>query len=168
MADFFTARFAQATAVNGAIAAAFSAAFEAGLCTGTHAFGGRLENLYLGTERVPALVPVLDQARALAAAHLGCDAGKLSTGFWFNRMVAGQCTLPHCHDDDDEMLSGVYYVTVPPASGDLLLHLDAGEERLSPRAGQFVFFSPALVHEVTENRAATTRLSIGMNFGLRD
>ncbi len=168
MPDNFTARFEHATTVNGAIAAEFTAAFEAGLCTGTHAFDGRLENLYLDTGHTPALVPVLEQARLLAAAHLDCDAGKLSSGYWFNRMEPGQHTLPHCHDDDDELLSGVYYVSVPPASGDLLLYLDTGNERISPRAGQYVFFSPALVHAVTENRATTTRLSIGMNFGLLD
>jgi hypothetical protein len=34
-------------------------------------------------------------------------------------------------------------------------------------AGQFVFFAPDVLHEVTENRSTRPRLSIGMNFGIR-
>jgi len=167
IAHYFTARFERSAAANDAIAAEFGAACAAGLCRGTHAFGGRLENLYLDIARVPALVPVLAQARELAAAHLGCTAEQLSAGFWFNRMEPGQRTLPHSHDDDDELLSGVYYVTVPPDSGDLVLRLVTGDARIRPQAGQYVFFSPALVHEVTTNTGTATRLSIGMNFGRR-
>lgn len=167
MADYFSSRFDDCTAVNGAITAEFDAARAAGLCRGTHAFGGRLENLYLDGARIPSLGPVLETARRLAAARLRCAAQALVTGFWFNRMEPGQRTLPHCHDEDDEWLSGVYYVAVPPGSGDLMLHLDTGAARIRPRPGQYVFFSPVLIHEVTANLGTATRLSIGMNFGPR-
>jgi hypothetical protein len=30
-----------------------------------------------------------------------------------------------------------------------------------------VFFPPDVIHEVTENRSLETRLSVGMNFGIR-
>ena len=71
------------------------------------------------------------------------------------------------HDEDDELVSGVYYVQVPRDTGELLLTHGDVSTRVQPVAGQFVFFAPDVLHEVTENRSTETRLSIGMNFGIR-
>lgn len=133
----------------------------------THYFSGRYENIYIDTEHIPALEAVLEAARRQAGRLLSRPATDLSIGFWFNEMRAGHITLPHRHDEDNELLSAVYYIRVPECSGDLVL--TAGRERktITPREGMLVYFAPDVLHEVTENRSASTRLSIGMNFGVR-
>ena len=134
----------------------------------THYFEGRYENVYIPRERLPALAPVLDAARLGAERFLQRQEPDLSVGFWFNEMGPGHVTLPHHHEEDEELVSGVYYVTVPPDSGDLVLEQGAAMTRISPREGMLVFFAPDVVHRVTENRSDGMRLSIGMNFGRRD
>ncbi|WJW74407.1 putative 2OG-Fe(II) oxygenase [Thiohalobacter sp. IOR34] len=132
----------------------------------SHLFGGRYENLYLPLARVPALAEVLAVAVAGTRQILGLAADvELRAGGWFNEMGPGQATSLHRHDDDDELMSAVYYVTVPADSGDLLIHAGERRLRIPPRVGHLVFFPPDLAHEVTENRSEATRLSIGINVG---
>ena len=132
----------------------------------THFFNGRYENLYIDIAHVPELGQVFDSAREVARRLLGLPAdAPLRCGGWFNRMGPGQVTLPHRHDDDDERLSAVYYVQVPADSGALELIEPSIRTRVEPRAGRFVFFPPSVLHEVTENRGAAERLSIGINIG---
>ena len=131
----------------------------------THLFGGRYENIYIARERIPALAPVLDTATAAAATIVSTTA-PLRVGFWFNEMQPGHETTLHTHDDDDELLSGVFYLTVPDGSGDLLLGSPGVQRAIPPLAGSFVFFSPRLPHAVGVNRSDAMRLSIGMNFGI--
>lgn len=131
----------------------------------THYFGGRFENVYIPFERISALAPVLAEARRLAGEALALDPGRLRVGFWFNAMEPAQRTLPHTHDDADELLSGVYYVAIPPESGELVIAQPHSRTHVAPRPGMFVFFPPDLVHEVTENRSSARRLSIGLNVG---
>lgn len=133
----------------------------------SHWFGGRYENIYVPRQRVPALAPVLQAARRGAAQFLQREQLELSVGFWFNEMQPGHVTMPHHHEEDDELVSGVYYVSAPERSGDLVLEQGAATTAISPREGMLVFFSPEVVHRVTENRSAATRLSVGMNFGRR-
>ncbi|MCK4710140.1 MAG: hypothetical protein KAU21_16095, partial [Gammaproteobacteria bacterium] len=71
------------------------------------------------------------------------------------------------HDDDDELMSGVYYVTVPESSGQLLLGIAGHHITIEPEAGKMVFFKPNVIHEVSKNLSTHHRLSIGMNFGLK-
>jgi hypothetical protein len=132
----------------------------------THYFGARYENVYIGADRIPALTGLLIAARRLAGEALGVPADTLRAGFWFNAMGPGTRTLPHTHDDADEILSGVYYVEVPPDSGDLVIHDRHARTIVTPRAGMLVLFPPDLPHEVSENRSGRERLSIGMNFGV--
>ncbi len=131
----------------------------------THLFGGRYENIYIDRARVPALAPVLQTAVAAATA-ITAATQPLRVGFWFNAMGPGQATTLHTHDDDDELLSGVFYVTVPENSGDLLLGRDGAQAAIAPIESAFVFFSPSLPHAVDANRSSALRLSIGMNFGI--
>ena len=133
----------------------------------THYFEGRYENVYVPRERMPALEPVLNAAVEGAAAFLQRPAAGLSVGFWMNDMAPGHVTLPHTHDDDDELLSAVYYISIPENSGELILRQGDTRTTVSPREGVFVFFPPDVIHEVTENKSRATRLSIGMNFGVR-
>ena len=133
----------------------------------THHFGGRYENIYVGRELIPELDAMLNVATAAAAIVSG-ETRPLRAGYWFNEMQPGQATTMHSHDDDDEILSGVFYVTVPEGSGDLLLGKGGEQVAVAPVESAFVFFSPALPHAVGKNLSDRMRLSIGMNFGVPD
>ena len=132
----------------------------------SHLFNGRYENIYLTSEQVPELSTLLAEAREHAGRILGLPG--LRAGCWFNHMPPGAVTTAHCHDDDDELLSAAYYVSVPANSGDLIVHCDQEHITIKPEPGMFVFFSPRLMHEVTQNRSSHERLSIGINFGPGD
>ena len=129
----------------------------------THYFEGRYENLYLERACCAELDRVIGLAERAAGEMLGVS--PIRAGFWFNEIPPGHRTLPHRHDDFDELLSGVYYVHVPEGSG--RLRLGEGEAALvvDPEPGAMVFFPPDLMHEVETNVSDQTRLSIGMNFG---
>lgn len=130
----------------------------------THYIQGRFENIYLDSQRVPALGSVIEQA-CLAARDFLALPYPLQAGYWFNAMYPGHTTGVHSHDDDDECLSGVYYVTAPEHSGNLILHTAEGLFTLAPKAGRLLFFPPEMPHEVSVNQSQSFRLSIGMNFG---
>ena len=131
----------------------------------THLFNGRYENIYLDVDRIPQIRELLDEACGHAGRILGTD--RLQAGCWFNYMPPAAVTTLHSHDDDDELLSAVYYVEVPEDSGVLLIHQHGRRHAISPQAGKFVFFAPDVPHEVSENRSSRARLSIGINFGRR-
>lgn len=131
----------------------------------THLFEERYENIYIDAELIPDIKPILEAALQHAALLLRCTTGDLTMGFWFNLMQQDQVTTLHSHDDYDELLSGTYYIKVPDDSGKLILHLASEKKSINPREGQFVFFHPALPHEVTRQTHREPRISIGMNFG---
>lgn len=133
----------------------------------THLIDGRYENLYLDRGRIPALEPVLTQALACAGRILGMPPAVLRCGFWLNAMGPGQSTSEHTHDENDELLSAVYYVEAPEGSGDLVLYDGPLTIRVPPEAGVLLFFPPDLPHAVEPNRSGRPRLSIGINFGPR-
>ena len=128
----------------------------------THLFHGRYENIYLTPEQVPALTALSREVHRHAAAILQHE--HFQSGCWFNHMPPQAITTRHNHDDGFELLSAVYYVRVPPQSGDLILHTDP-VQRLTPAAGQLVLFSPSLDHEVSVNQSREHRLSIAFNIG---
>jgi len=131
----------------------------------THFFGGRFENLYLERDRIPGIETVLVHAEACAREILGPDPQSIRSGFWLNAQGPGQATSEHTHDELDELLSGVYYVKVPPTSGDLVLRDGHFRIHVTPVAGMFLFFPPSLSHRVETNRSEEYRLSIAFNFG---
>ena len=131
----------------------------------THLFHGRYENIYLPRDCCPELPVMLEEARRAAEEIVGV--GPLAVGFWFNEMPPGHRTTAHTHDDFDELLSGVYYVVTPADSGNLRIGSGPDQRVVQPEAGKMVFFPPDLVHEVEQNQSTETRLSIGMNFGLK-
>ncbi len=134
----------------------------------SHYFHGRYENIYIEKQRLPALVPVLASIRLTALKILPELQNKqLASGFWFNLMYPGDQTTSHCHDDDSELLSWVYYIQVPQNSGNLILEpANSQKVTISPKAGDCIFFGPALLHEVSTNLSQQTRLSIAGNFGI--
>lgn len=131
----------------------------------SHHFFGRYENIYIDKEKIPALSDILQSAKNYAADILGCHCHELKAGLWFNVMNPGDKTTLHRHDDDDELLSAVYYVQVAENSGKLQLREAPFEIRVTPEAGMFVFFPPDMPHEVSENLSKTCRISLGINIG---
>jgi hypothetical protein len=129
----------------------------------THLFNGRYENIYLTEDRIPELGQLVNEACEHASRITGV--GDLKAGHWFNYMPPGAVTTAHSHDDDDELLSAVYYVSVPENSGQLVIHDNDERHQITPREGMFVFFAPDVVHEVSRNMSTGDRLSIAFNFG---
>ena len=131
----------------------------------THLFGGRYENIYLTSRQIPELGDLLDEACDHARRILHID--DLQAGCWFNFMPGGSVTSVHSHDDYDELMSAVYYVSVPENSGNLIIHEGDKRHVIYPQEGMFVFFAPDVVHEVSRNMSSEDRLSIAINFGHR-
>ena len=131
----------------------------------SHFFHGRYENLYIDADRLPGLKTILDTVLERAAQILGQATEELRLGFWLNIMNKGDVTSLHSHDDDDELLSAVYYIQVPEGSGLFRLHLDNEIMDVKPFAGRLMFFNPALAHEVGEHHSETPRIAIGINIG---
>jgi uncharacterized cupin superfamily protein len=131
----------------------------------SHHFEGRFENIYVEEADIPDMAKVLNVVKLRAGQLLGVAADTLRAGFWFNAMEAGHRTAPHHHDENDELLSAVYYIRVPEDSGDLILHDDGRRVRIKPREGKLVMFAPNVMHEVTANSGSGLRLSVAMNIG---
>ena len=130
----------------------------------SHLFHGRYENIYPPRKQLPEIEPLIRTVED-AARRILQRRGPLQTGFWFNRMKPGDVTTLHCHDDDDELLSAVYYLNVPSNSGRLLFHMGSSTLGLAPDAGTLLLFPPDLLHEVERHRGEGTRLSVAFNIG---
>jgi hypothetical protein len=153
-------------ALNPVLRARITRLSDTGIVRRSHYLGGRYENIYVDKDSLPEIATILDSAIMQAAIILGQPRASLRIGWWLNVMQPGDVTYAHTHDDGDELLSGVYYIDAPPDSGRLVL-CDAGRrEEIEARAGLFVFFAPAIMHEVTRNESGRQRLSVGFNIGL--
>jgi len=165
--DLYTRVFSESCFdVNQKIVDRFESLSDEDFKAKTHLFHGRYENLYIDVEKLPELKLVISTAKESAANILKKDKAKLVCGFWLNEMQPGHVTTAHTHDDDDELLSCVYYIKVPDNSGDLIITENNERKIITPQEGTFVFFSPATLHEVSENKSDESRLSIAFNFGL--
>ena len=131
----------------------------------THHFAGRFENTYINKQDIPDIAVILATVRQHAGALLNIEPDRLRAGFWFNAMRPGQLTMPHHHDEDDELLSAVYYIRVPENSGDLVMHDGEREVRVHPVQSKLVMFPPQVLHEVTANNSNEMRLSVAFNIG---
>lgn len=131
----------------------------------SHHFFGRYENIYISSEQISQLDNVLRLAKESAAEILKRPVDSLKAGLWFNVMNPGDRTTLHQHDDDDELLSAVYYVRVAENSGQLLIGKSPVISEVTPAEGMFVFFPPDMPHEVTENLSNECRISLGINIG---
>lgn len=131
----------------------------------THYFAGRFENSYIDATDIPAITTLLALVKQQAGHNLGLAVETLKIGFWFNAMGPGQRTAPHHHDENDELLSAVYYVRVPENSGDLILNNAANSITIRPQEGKLVLFAPSMLHEVSTNFSSEMRLSVAMNIG---
>jgi hypothetical protein len=131
----------------------------------SHHFEGRFENIYIEEADIPEIATVLDVMKKQAGKLLGVTTESLKAGFWFNAMEAGHRTLPHHHNENDELLSAVYYIRVPENSGELILHDENRKVCIQPQEGKLVMFVPGLLHEVTTHHGSGLRLSVAMNVG---
>lgn len=131
----------------------------------SHYLGGRYENIYVSHDVLPEMRTILEVAVIEASRILALQKKELRIGWWLNVMRPGDVTYAHSHDNDEELLSGVYYIDVPFNSGRLVLAEGASREQIEPSAGMFVFFAPDLLHEVTHNRSYRPRISVGFNLG---
>jgi len=131
----------------------------------SHEFFGRFENIYIESSKIPELNDVLCAVKEIAANILKISASELKAGLWFNVMGPGDKTTLHQHDDDDELLSAVYYIKVPNNSGNLILGKAPAFTTVTPEEGMFAFFPPNMPHEVTENLSSKSRISLGINIG---
>ena len=163
LAPVYLAELHDAEALNGALSGAFAREQHADGVRRSHKFGGRFENIYIPRHRLPELSPISDFALRAAADILGTS--RLRHGFWFNEMHPGHRTMLHSHEENDELLSAVYYLASPPRSGRLILHDDPARILVTPQPGLLVLFPPGLPHEVEENRSPAVRLSLAFNFG---
>ena len=155
----------QAEELNSEIMQGYQQLREKDLLRRSHFFGGRYENLYFERERIPAIGRVITHAELHARHILQQPEALIRCGFWLNEMGPGHVTTEHHHDDNDELLSGVYYVQVPQNSGELIIRENHIRTVITPQAGMFVFFAPTVLHAVSVNASQQIRLSIGMNFG---
>ncbi|MCB1874361.1 MAG: 2OG-Fe(II) oxygenase [Chromatiales bacterium] len=155
----------ESEALNRALAARFDQLLAAQQLRGSHHFGGRFENLYAERQSVPGLEPIIQATLQHAAVRLGCQATWLRIGFWFNAMDPGHETLLHSHDDDDELLSAVYYIQVPENAGNFVAEREGEETEIEPREGDILLFPPDLLHAVRANRSKQRRLSVAFNIG---
>lgn len=155
-------------ALNASLYARYRALIGSEHIRQTHFFAGRFENSYIDLADIPEITTVLTRVKQQAELKLGLAEETLKVGFWFNAMGPGQRTAPHHHDENDELLSAVYYIRVPENSGDLILHIADNSIRISPQEGKLVLFAPAVVHEVTTNLSPELRLSVAMNIGPAD
>ena len=155
----------QAEKLNFEIMQGYQKLRQQDLLRGSHFFGGRYENLYFERERIPAIGRVIVNAELHARHILQQPDAPIRCGFWLNEMGPGQVTTEHHHDDNDELLSGVYYVQVPQNSGELIIRENHIRTVITPLAGMFVFFAPTALHAVGVNASQEIRLSMGMNFG---
>ncbi len=162
---YYTFHYPDAVSLNEQLSQHYQTLVDTDSVRKTHFFGGRYENIYIDRDEIAEILPLIEFWLASAAEVLGESVDGLRCGFWFNEMHPSHVTLPHSHDDDDEKLSGVYYLKVPEKSGDLILHDGDELVTIQPEEGKLVLFSASNVHEVTENKSREMRLSIGMNYG---
>jgi len=130
----------------------------------SHFFHGRFENIYIDQTYIPEILPVLTAAKQ-AASKILQKTEEIRCGYWFNLMRPGDQTSLHAHEEDDELLSAVYYVAVAEHCGDLVLGTPPLAVRIKPLPGMMVFFPPSLPHAVEINVSGQNRLSIAFNFG---
>ena len=161
----FSAYLANFEQVNAALSVGYFSHANDEHIKRSHFFEGRYENVYITEEIIPELGTIQNAVIECAADILELDKYCLKSGFWFNAMEPGHTTSVHSHDDDDELLSAVYYISVPEDSGNLVLHHKHFTTRVTPAAGMFVFFPPDISHEVSRNNSNQTRLSLGINIG---
>lgn len=115
---------------------------------------------------------------------LGLDVDSYSLrvdDFWLNVYGRGHAQEVHTHGNS--VISGIYFVKVPPGCGDTIFHAPMGDAMLdppraeinplnssaapwTPRAGQLLLFRGWLKHSVQANTGDEERITIAFNINL--
>jgi len=154
----------EAESLNQCLLERFRSVYEGPDTRRSHFLHGRFENIYIDREHTPEILPLITAA-GQAAQKILYWSEPLRCGHWFNLMGPGHRTSLHTHEEDDELLSAVYYITAPEHSGDLLLEATPFTIRLRPSPGMMALFPPNLPHAVECNASGQDRLSVAFNFG---
>jgi hypothetical protein len=86
---------------------------------------------------------------------------------WGNISNKSHFNFIHHHGRYPDIWSGVYYLQIPPNSGDLVFHSYWDTdicESLTPIPGGLVIFPSSLSHQVEPNMSNQDRISISFNF----
>jgi uncharacterized protein (TIGR02466 family) len=133
-------------------------------------------------ENFSPLRRIIERAAVGCAHHLGFDFEKadlIFQGMWANRNSPGDYNKSHVHPN--AILSGTYYVKVPPASGNIEFYDPVRERTMTGfpvrpghatarkkleyacRDGLLLIFPSWLSHSVQPNESGETRVSIAFN-----
>ncbi len=137
---------------------------------------GSLSELHLQFSVFERLKLHLDrEARSFAKkAGIRFPRGELRlSALWANLMPADCYHAFHLHPNS--IVSGTFYVAVPPGSGPLRIEDPRAplfmacpprkmQIDLQPRAGEVILFESWMKHEVPPNRAAGERISVSFNY----
>jgi uncharacterized protein (TIGR02466 family) len=126
---------------------------------------------YASLDDLPQRATCFDQLARLLKPHAESFAASLQMdlrgkrlkldNIWVNVLEPGGSHTGHIHPHC--VLSGTYYVKVPAPREDA----DAEHRRfiyMAPKAGDLLMWESWLRHEVTVNRAATSRVSVSFNY----
>lgn len=137
--------------------------------------------------RRPAFEPLVQAVVAAARNVVGflsweCE-GLQITDLWAN--VNDQDFAHRQHSHPNNFLAGVYYVAVPPDSGEIVFYdprpqahvlepkvrernpFNSAKRRITPQAGRLLLFPSWFEHSVDANRSGVPRVSIAFNLCLK-
>lgn len=148
--------------------------------------GWRSHDKIHGMERFSELTGIVGNVCAQCAKHLDFDFGNfdlLITQMWINRNGPGDYNKLHAHPNS--LLSGAYYVQMPPQGGNIEFHdpvpvrpmmgfpTRAGGSgtpssvELKCEEGMLLVFPSWLQHGVQPNRSSDYRISVSFNVAFR-
>jgi uncharacterized protein (TIGR02466 family) len=156
-----------------------------------HGYGGYTS--YASLNDLPRRASLFDELEKKIAAHVKTFARELQfdlggrrlmlDSFWINVMNKGAIHAPHIHPHS--VISGTYYVSVPPRSGAIrfedprLAMMMAAPPRkknarpqnrlfvdVEPRSGTLLLWESWLRHGVEANGAREQRISVSFNYSL--
>ena len=134
---------------------------------------------------IPCFSPLLDSTRLIFDSILQLVSAdwlpKYSIESWINISEQGGFNLPHNHPQ--ALLSAVYYLKVPPGSGDIIFRdprlganlspfhgahqvcppNNSADIRITPKEGLLLIFPNWLEHWVDQHKGNEERISIAMN-----
>ena len=136
----------------------------------SHRIKGRWENTYVPFHLIRSARIVLNLAERAAnqinGNHLVIPRRALGLSFddyWFNIARPGESTALH-HHSHKATLSGVYYLQVPPSSGNIQFPVrDGGNYEIPVEAGLMVIFPSRVRHAVSRNESGEKRVSMAFN-----
>jgi hypothetical protein len=188
---FFTAKVADAAALNQRLIAELNASRATHVFT--HLHESRYENTYVELDHVPSAKPIFDIAESMVSRIMGkpviipkqAEPGSSVLWFWFNETKnRGGVTSLHNHWAPWSLFSGCYYIKVPPKSGNLVFSRwrsqtvanevvlrDAdffADIDVPPSEGLLILFPSWLEHLVRPNESDEPRISLAFNFRLAD